>query len=82
MRTVGFVRLVIAAAMEGALAQNQPIQSPQAAACWDEARNRVFGASIPQGLTLYNLGARLHHDCMRRVGAAEPSPRVMHRSAS
>ena len=79
LRSVGLALLAIAAATAGARAQNQPIQSPQDAACRDEARDRLFGTPNPQGLSLYDLGAGLYHACMRRVGAEGPSPRARRR---
>ncbi|TXN23240.1 hypothetical protein FV217_07840 [Methylobacterium sp. WL9] len=49
-----------------ASAQNEPITSPQDAACRDEARSRLFSAPNPEGLSLYNHGARLYRECMDR----------------
>ena len=57
----------------GAVAQDQPITSPQDAQCRDEARDQVFTAANPKGLTPFALGAEIYHTCMRRLGA-EPKP--------
>lgn len=55
-----------------ALALDQPpIRNAQDAACRDDARNRVFGAPNPQGLSLWNLGAQLYHQCMARAGGTK-----------
>lgn len=61
----------IAAAMTGsALAQLQPpIKSPEDATCREEARSRLLGAPNPRGLSPFDLGAQLYHECMRRLGA-------------
>ena len=51
-----------------AYAQGQPpIQSPQDAACRQEARNRVFSDPNPRGLDPYALGRRIWFECMSRV---------------
>ncbi|KAB1071526.1 hypothetical protein F6X51_19655 [Methylobacterium planeticum] len=63
-----FISLFLATS---AHAQNEPIQSPQDAACRDEARDRVFGAPNPQGLSFYNLGAQIYRECMKRSGSSE-----------
>ena len=55
-------------------AQAQPIKSPQDATCRDEARNHVFSAPNPKGLTPYALGAELYHACMQRLGAEPRRP--------
>lgn len=59
----------------GAVAQDQPITSPQDAQCRDEARDKVFTAPNPQGLTPFALGAEIYHACMRRLGAETKPPR-------
>ncbi|GJD96959.1 hypothetical protein [Methylobacterium iners] len=43
-----------------------PIQSPQDAACRNEARAKVFTAPDPQGLGLHALGRQIHAACMQR----------------
>lgn len=57
-----------------ALAQNQPIKSPQDAQCRNEARDHVFIAPNPKRLSPYDLGASLYHACMRRLGAEPDRP--------
>jgi len=56
-----------------AVAQNQPITSPQDAQCRDEARDKVFTAPNPKALSPFLLGSEIYHACMRRLGA-EPKP--------
>jgi hypothetical protein len=60
--------LLLAVGTMGALAQSQPITSPQDAQCRNEARDRVFGAPNPRGLSLYALGTELYYACMKRLG--------------
>ena len=60
--------LLVAGTMACA-AQNQPITSPQDARCRDEARDSVFTAPNPKGLSPFAHGAELYHACMRRLGA-------------
>ncbi len=71
--------LGISAAMTGsALAQLQPpIKSPEDATCREDARSRLLGAPNPKGLSPFDLGAQLYHECMRRLGAegADTKPR-------
>ncbi|NEU13745.1 hypothetical protein G3T14_16625 [Methylobacterium sp. BTF04] len=52
-----------------ALAQGQstPIQSPQDAACRNEARARVFTTPDPKGLGLYAVGRQIYMGCMQRT---------------
>lgn len=64
---------LLAVTSYGAVAQDQPITSPQDAQCRDEARDQVFTASNPKRLSPYDLGAEIYHACMRRLGA-EPKP--------
>lgn len=52
-----------------------PIRSAQDAACRDDARSRVFNAPNPQGLSLWNLGAQLYHQCMARAGGGKARTR-------
>lgn len=68
------VATIIAAAMTGgAFAQSQPpIKSPEDATCRDDARDRLLGAPNPKGLSPFDLGAQLYHECMRRLGAESP----------
>ncbi len=47
-----------------------PIQSPQDAACRNEARTRVFSGAIPPGGDLRSVGAGYYFECMRRTRAA------------
>ena len=63
--------LLLMAGTMASTAQNQPITSPQDARCRDEARDSVFTASNPKGLSPFALGAELYHACMRRLGAEE-----------
>jgi hypothetical protein len=63
------VLLVLAASPVSA--QNEPITSPQDARCRDEARDHVFTAPNPSGLSPYALGAELYHACMKRLGAEQ-----------
>lgn len=54
----------------GAHAQLQPpIKSPEDATCREDARSRLLGAPNPKGLSPFDLGAQLYHECMRRLGA-------------
>ncbi|MCJ2023636.1 hypothetical protein [Methylobacterium sp. J-067] len=66
---------VLAATCSGAVAQDQPITSPQDAQCRDEARDKVFAAPNPKGLTPFALGAEIYHACMRRLGVETNPPR-------
>jgi hypothetical protein len=68
MRTLT-AAVMLAATYSGAVAQDQPITSPQDAQCRDEARDKVFAAPNPKGLTPFALGAEIYHACMRRLGA-------------
>ena len=52
------------------LAQSQPIQSAQDAACRGEAKARVFTAPDPQGLGLYAIGRQIYMACMTRPVAS------------
>ncbi|KAB1074485.1 hypothetical protein F6X51_08145 [Methylobacterium planeticum] len=52
----------------GASAQGEPpIQSPQDAACRNEARARVFSAPDPQGIGLRAVGRQIYTACMQRA---------------
>ena len=82
VRSVGLAFLVAVGAAATASAQNQPIQSPQDAACRDEACNRLVGTPNPKNLSLYDLGAGLYHACMRRAGGEITGTRARLRSAS
>lgn len=64
--------MAVAVAATGALAQgaSTPIQSPQDAACRDEARDKVFSTPDPKGLGLYAIGRQLYFACMKRNPAA------------
>ena len=62
--------LVVVVTLAGpgtAAAQNQPIQSPQDAACREEARANLFSTPNPQGLGLYQLGTQIYYACMGRT---------------
>jgi hypothetical protein len=63
--------VLLALAVSPASAQNEPITSPQDARCRDEARDHVFTAPNPNGLSPYALGAELYHACMKRLGAEQ-----------
>ncbi|GJD48311.1 hypothetical protein OPKNFCMD_1028 [Methylobacterium crusticola] len=81
MRTILFALALVAPSL--ALAQGEPpIQGPQDAACRDEARDRVFGAPNPKGLSLYNLGVELYQECMRRAQAPANGSRSRRRQSS
>ena len=67
--------VMLSATCSGAVAQDQPITSPQDAQCRDEARDKVFGAPNPKGLTPFALGAEIYHACMRRLGVETKPPR-------
>jgi hypothetical protein len=71
---ISYAIVALLAASSGALAQNQPIKSPQDAHCRTEARDHVFTAANPKGLSPYDLGASLYHACMRRLGAEPNRP--------
>ena len=61
----------------GALAQQvdePPIQSPQDAACREQARAQVFSAPNPSNLSLYDLGSQIYHACMGAYHATGPNP--------
>jgi hypothetical protein len=47
-----------------------PIQSPQDAACRNEARARVFSGATPPGADLRSIGTGYYFECMRRAQAA------------
>jgi len=65
---------LLALGIQPASAQSQPIKSPQDAQCRSEARDHVFTAPNPKGLSPYGLGAELYHACMRRLGAEPGRP--------
>lgn len=66
----------LSAMIAPASAQGQPpIKSAQDAACRDEAQSRVFGAPNPRGLSMYDLGAQLYQECMRRSQAGSSGSR-------
>lgn len=77
LRLLSLAILFVMVGVGGALAQNQPITSPQDAQCREEARGRVFSAPNPKGQSLYALGTELYYACMKRLGAptAKPSRR-------
>lgn len=47
--------VLLACLPSSSLAQNQPIKSPEDARCRDGARDHVFTAPNPKGLTPYGL---------------------------
>ena len=59
--------LGLLACAAGAAGAQPPIQSPQDAACRDEARARVFTAPDPQGLGLHGVGRQIYAGCMQRA---------------
>jgi hypothetical protein len=72
---VATAAILLVLGASSASAQNQPITSPQDAQCRGEARDHVFMAPNPKGLSPYALGAELYHACMRRLGAEPERPR-------
>ena len=73
--SIGLAALaLLAVGCAPAAAQSQPIKSPQDAQCRNEARDHVFTAPNPKGLSPYGLGAELYHACMRRLGAEPGRP--------
>jgi len=78
MRQVCLAVVVATVMTGGALAQTQPpIQSPEDATCRDDARSRLLSTPNPKGLSPFDLGTQLYHECMRRLGpeAAGAKPR-------
>ncbi|KQO48869.1 MULTISPECIES: hypothetical protein [unclassified Methylobacterium] len=51
-----------------------PIQSPQDAACREQARAQVFSAANPSNLSLYDLGSQIYHACMASYHTTGPNP--------
>ena len=47
--------------------EQPPIQSPQDAACRQEAASRIFSEPNPRGLDLYSLGRQIWYQCMARA---------------
>lgn len=74
LRLLSPAAVLVLAGVTGALAQNQPITSPQDGQCRDEARGQVFSAPNPRGLSLYALGTELYYACMKRLGAPTGKP--------
>ncbi|GJE57768.1 hypothetical protein FV217_15915 [Methylobacterium sp. WL9] len=76
MRRIVLATAIAAAVTGAALAQGQPpIQGPEDATCREDARNRLLGAPNPQGLSPFDLGAQLYHECMKRLGAEGVAPK-------
>ncbi|GJE19453.1 hypothetical protein [Methylobacterium marchantiae] len=76
MRMTSTVILLLAF-MGAALAQQvaePPIQSPQDAACREQARAQVFSAPNPSNLGLYDLGSQIYHACMASYHGTGPNP--------
>lgn len=72
-----FAAAVLAVTLSSAVAQNgsePPIQSPQDAACRDQARAQVFTAPNPNSLSPYDLGSQIWHACMAAYHAEGPNP--------
>ncbi|GAN49953.1 MULTISPECIES: hypothetical protein [Methylobacterium] len=61
----------------GAAAQSvpePPIQSPQDAACREQARAQIFSYPNPNNLSLYDLGSQIWHLCMASYHGRGPNP--------
>jgi hypothetical protein len=70
MRHIVLATIIAVAMTGGASAQSQPpIKSPEDATCRNDARDRLLGAPNPKGLSPFDLGTQLYHECMRRLGA-------------
>ena len=68
---------ILAATLGSAIAQDvsePPIQSPQDAACRDQARAQVFTAPNPNNLSPFDLGSQIWHACMAAYHGAGPNP--------
>ena len=76
MRGALVLAIVVATAGQAAAqnVQEPPIQSPQDAACRDQARAQVFSAPNPSNLSLYDLGSQIYHACMAAYHASGPNP--------
>ena len=77
MRTVVFALILAAGGIGGAAAQTvsePPIQSPQDAACREQAKAQVFSAPNPNNLSLYDLGSQIWHLCMAYYHGQGPNP--------
>ncbi|KAA0122876.1 hypothetical protein CIW48_15660 [Methylobacterium sp. P1-11] len=51
-----------------------PIQSPQDAACREQARAQIFSYPNPNNLSLYDLGSQIWHLCMASYHGRGPNP--------
>ena len=74
MRVVLPVLLVTLALISPAVCQEPPIQSPQDAACRDQARAEVFSAPNPNRLSPWDLGSQIWHTCMASYHGRGPNP--------
>lgn len=75
MRHFLFVLVLAVAVSNGAVAQQEPpIQSPQDAACRNDARDKVFTAANPGNLSLWDLGSQIYHACMAAYHGRGPHP--------
>lgn len=75
MRRTALVVIATLAGVGHVAAQDQPIQSPQDAACREEARANLFSTPNPQGLGLYQLGTQIYYACMSRSQAQAATQR-------
>lgn len=75
MRNVMFALSLATAVCGSANAQQEPpIQSPQDAACRNDARDKVFTAPNPNNLSLWDLGSQIYHLCMAAYHDRGPNP--------
>ena len=75
MRNI-ILALCLAIAVSGGAEAQQvpPIQSPQDAACRNDARDKVFTAANPNNLSLWDLGSQIYHACMAAYHGGGPNP--------
>lgn len=77
MRNMVFA-LILTVSMTGLAAaqsvQEPPIQSPQDAACREQAKAQVFSAPNPKNLSLYDLGSQIYYSCMSFYHSQGPNP--------
>ncbi len=66
----GLLAAFLLTPMMAAAQAEPPIQSPQDAACRNEARARIFSGAAPPGSDLRSVGAGYYFECMRRTQAA------------
>lgn len=68
---------IVIALTTGAAAQSvpePPIQSPQDAACREQARAQILSYPNPNNLSLYDLGSQIWHLCMASYHSRGPNP--------